>query len=318
MKLEWVILFLLPLYSLGQQNLVPNGSFEINSGCPNNSGKIWLAEPWSSVRGSCDYLHECGTNGFGIPISQGGGYARTGQAYSRFNVWTTSNTIEILGVELTDELTVGDRYHVEFYLSLLDSVWYASKNIGAYFSAAQPPNNIDSIRSYQPQVRYDGSFISDKEGWTRVSGSFVAQGGERFLSIGNFDRYADTETLFVPGGGVNPWHSDVYWEVSGYFIDDVSVMPDSITSVQDVANTEPVYKLYPNPNTGSFAVEVNHSNGGRVMLHLFDASGKLVEEQKLVDGVNTVHTSLAEGLYLYRVTVNSTTQWTGKVSISSH
>ena len=200
----------------------------------------------------------------------------------------------------------------------MDSTWYASKSIGAYFSAQQPDSDIDSIESYQPQVQYNGDFITDKDGWTRVSGSFVAQGGERFLSIGNFDRYADTETLFVPGGGVNPSHSDVYWKLSAYYIDDVSVMPDSITSVQDVVNTELVYKLYPNPNTGAFTVEVNNANRGRVMLQLFDASSKLVEERRIIDGVNTIHTDLAKGLYLYSVTVNGTTQWTGKVSISSH
>jgi len=314
-----MLALVLSLYAEAQ-NLVPNASFEEHSECPDGPGKIAYAYPWHNALGSCNYFHECGTNEYGIPLNiGGGGYARTGQAYGHFILWFINNQqTEVLGVDLIAELEEGKRYRVEFYVSMMDSGWYACKNIGAYFSVEHPPNNIDSIRSYQPQVRYDGSFISDKEGWTRVSGSFVAQGGERFLSIGNFDRYADTETLFVPGGGVNPWHSDVYWKLSAYFIDDVSVMPDSITSVQDVANTEPVYKLYPNPNTGSFAVEVNHSNGGRVMLHLFDASGKLVEEQKLVDGVNTVHTSLAEGLYLYRVTVNSTTQWTGKVSISSH
>jgi hypothetical protein len=62
--------------SIEAQNRVPNSSFEENIGCPNNSGKIWLAEPWKSVRGSCDYHHECGTNGFGVPISNAGGGTR--------------------------------------------------------------------------------------------------------------------------------------------------------------------------------------------------------------------------------------------------
>ena len=78
---------------------------------------------------------------------------------------------------------------MEFHLSLLDSIWYASKNVGAYFSAQQPNSDIDSIESYQPQVRYEGDFIIEKEGWTRVSGSF--------------DSYEDTEVLFVPGGGAS-------------------------------------------------------------------------------------------------------------------
>ena len=61
-----------------------------------------------------------------------------------------------------------------FYVSIMDSGWYACKNIGAYFSAEEPFNNIDSIGSCQPQVRYEGDFITDKEEWPRISGSFVA------------------------------------------------------------------------------------------------------------------------------------------------
>jgi len=321
-KLALTLLALVLSLYAEAQNLVPNSSFEDYTECPEHSGRMSNAYPWFRTRGSCDYYHECGVGGAGIPISYGGGgYARTGQAYAGFKTWCISSPLvgrEVLGIELFEPLHEGIPYRVEFYLSMSDSTWYACTNLGAYFSIEQPNETIDSIESYQPQVQYDGNFIIDKEGWTRVSGSFVAQGGERFLSIGNFDKYEEAETLFVPGGGINPWHSDVYWSCSAYFIDDVSVMPDSITSVQNVVNTEFVYKLYPNPNTGDFSVEVNNANRGRVMLQLFDASSKLIEERRLIDGVNTIHTDLAKGLYLYSVTVNGTTQWTGKVSISSH
>jgi len=196
-------------------------------------------------------------------------------------------------------------------------MWYASQNVGAYFSIEQPNEAIDSIESYQPQVRYDGNFITDKDGWTRVSGTFVAQGGERFLSIGNFDKYEDTETLFVPGGGVNPWHSDVYWSCSAYFIDDVSVVPDSITSVQE-EEMEHSYKLYPNPNTGSFTLDMDIAETDVAYMDLWSISGQRVTSSVLQSGSNALHFDLATGLYLYRINVNGITQWTGKVSISSH
>ncbi len=123
---------------------------------------------------------------------RGGGYARTGLAYAGFKVWYINSRLvgrEVVGVALLEPLDEGVPYRVEFHLSLLDSIWYASKNVGAYFSAQQPNSDIDSIESYQPQVRYEGDFIIEKEGWTRVSGSF--------------DSYEDTEVLFVPGGGAS-------------------------------------------------------------------------------------------------------------------
>jgi hypothetical protein len=196
-------------------------------------------------------------------------------------------------VELTDELEAGKRYQVEFYVSLLDSVWYASKNIAVYFSAAQPPNNIDSIRSCQPQVRYEGDFITDKEGWTRVSGCFVAQGGEKFMSIGNFDKYEDTEILFVPGGGVYRPQQPDYWNVAAYFIDDVSVMPDSITSIQEESLSG--ISVFPNP-----VRDVLHIEGERLEgLRLYDISGREVLRSSSLRKDGEVDLShLPQGVYL--------------------
>jgi hypothetical protein len=251
----------------------------------------------------------------------GGGYARTGQAYALFKTWCINSSQvgrEVLGIELLELLHEGVTYRVEFYLSMQDSIWYASKNVGAYFSAQQPDNDIDSIENYQPQVQYSGDFITDKEGWTRVSGSFVAQGGERFLSIGNFDKYEDTETLFVPGGGVNPWHSDVYWSCSAYFIDDVSVMPDSITAVGEVVGEERSYILYPNLNSGSFTIQTELDEMDASTLEVWTVSGQQVYSTTLTNGLNTVTLNVAQGLYLYRIMLNGTPKWTGKISVSPY
>jgi hypothetical protein len=284
------------------QNLVPNTSFEYNTECPEHTGRIINALPWYSVRSSCDYYHECGSGGANIPISYGGGYARTGQAYAGFKVWCINDgsgvNREILGVELTEALVEGYTYRVEFYLSMSDSMWYASQNVGAYFSVEQPNEAIDSIESYQPQVWYNGDFITDKEGWTRVSGSFVAQGEEKFMSIGNFDKFEDTEVLFVPGGGVAPSHSSVYWSCSEYFIDDVSVVPDSITAVREEAMN--IISVFPNP-----VRDVLHIEGERLeQIRLFDISGREVSTSAMPQGrrnwsMDVSH--LPQGVYLLEV-----------------
>ena len=72
MKLKFGILVLLPLFTMGQQNLVPNPSFEEHSECPDEPRKIAFAYPWHNVLGSCNYFHECGTNEYGIPFNLGG------------------------------------------------------------------------------------------------------------------------------------------------------------------------------------------------------------------------------------------------------
>jgi len=317
-----MVMVLVLCLNIQAQNLVPNPSFEEHTECPDGPGRISNANPWFKVRGSCDYYNVCGTDGFDIPVSDaGGGYARTGQAYAGFKIWCVNSISgvnrEALGVPLIETLVEGEVYRVEFYLSMLDSIWYSSKNIGAYFSSTQPESNIDSIESYEPQVRYEGDFITDKEGWTSVSGTFVAQGGERFMSIGNFDKFEDTETLFVPDGGVYRPQQPVYWSCAEYFIDDVSVVPDSITSVQEVVDMERSYKLYPNPNTGTFTVELNFQDNEMAQLLIWNLAGQQVHSQMLGRGINALEMNAAKGLYLYGITVSGVTRWTGKIVVTS-
>ncbi|MCF8275934.1 MAG: T9SS type A sorting domain-containing protein [Flavobacteriales bacterium] len=311
-----IILALLPLFVQGQ-NLVPNPSFEEHTECPDGPGKIAFAYPWENVLGSCDYFNECGTNGYRASANiVGGGGARTGQANGHFLLWSINNQqTEILGIELITEMEAGVRYRVEFYLSMTDSIWYASKNFGAYFSAVQPPNDIDNIQSCQPQVRYEGAFITNKEGWTRVSGTFVAQGGERFLSIGNLDKYEDTETLFVPGGGVYRPQQPVYWSSSAYFIDDVSVVPDSTTSIQEAAVAEKgmAFELWPNPAKEFVQFRISDSSTRSsvgMTVQVLDALGRSVAAFPLQKGVSAGRgisgevdvSTLPTGIYFLQLT----------------
>lgn len=304
---------------MGQDNLVPNPSFEENNGCPTNGNFEAVLHSWYKIAGS-DYFHECGINGFGVPNNLGGGQnARTGQAYIGLGLWASSSALEsqMVGIELTDSLAAGLSYKVEFYVSLMDSLWYAVRNAGAYFSKDMPPTNIQSLLNCTPQVRYDGdSYLGDKNVWMRISGSFIAQGGERHMTIGNFDGHSGSDALFV-GGSQAPAGQPDYYKAAIYYLDDVSVMPDSITSVQDVTNTEPLYKLYPNPNTGAFTVEMNLKEGEVAQLLVWNLAGQQIHTQTLGNGINALKMDAAKGLYLYGITVNGATRWTGKIVVTS-
>jgi hypothetical protein len=301
------------------QNLVPNPSFEEHDGCPNN-GNNWTVSSWFKITGGT-YFHECGSSGHGIPISiGGGGYARTGQAYAGAGFWANSpmNESQMIGVEMAETLSAGLAYNVEMFVSLMDSSWYAIKNMGVHFSEDIPPQEIDSLLNLVPQVRYNETvFLDDKERWMRVSASFVASGGERYLTIGNFDGHDNTETLFV-GGGVPPVGQPDYYKISAYFIDDVSIVPDSITAIGEVVGEERSYKLYPNPNTGEFTLSIAMGDYDIANIEVLSISGQSVHAQKVGNGSNRVNLNVAAGLYLYRVIINGTTQWTGKISVSSH
>lgn len=189
-----------------------------------------------------------------MPVNRGGEFANTGQAYIFQALWAKafSEGREFIGVEMLENLQSGTSYRVEFYLSMADSVWYAVGNVGAHFSTVPHSTNTIVLLDFTPQVAYAGdSLITEKEGWVKVSGSFVAQGGERYLAIGNFDTDAETDTAFVPGGGSLVGHSPGHWDVAAYYIDDVSVVPDSIyLGVGPAGNSnsqEVTMEVFPNP-----------------------------------------------------------------------
>jgi hypothetical protein len=294
-----IFLFVWAVSLKAQVNLVPNPSFEEYTFCPYNPGLIQNNLNWVNVLPSVDYYNECGTDGFGIPSSEDGyEYARTGQAYiGLLTTWSShfTNAREFVGISLTDSLIVGKRYNVEFYVSLADSVWCATKNIGAYFSHGQPPSNTTTLLSYEAQIKYLGEqFLSEKVGWTKIQGSFMANGGENFITIGNFDNDANTDTLFVTGGV----HL-VPWPYAYYFIDDVSVTLDTTTGI---AETEkPKLKIFPNPAGNQITIEQLSVSGNQLSVEIYDALGRLVLQSSINNQTSTIPLNLSKGVYLLRV-----------------
>ena len=206
---------------------------------------------------------------------------------------------------------------VEFYLSLYDSARFSCKNIGMHFSDGQPSSNIQDLLALEPQFRYEGGFLTDKENWMRISGDFVSEGGENFVRIGDFDGYFNSDTMNLTIGGSFP--SLGYWEVAFYLIDDVSVVEDTTyhVGVEDAGAEQEQFSLYRNPNEGAFTVQLDGHSGAETELILWDVSGKAVHTQRLSNGSNSIETALTPGLYLYGVTVNGTPKWTGKISVGT-
>lgn len=218
---------------------MPNYSFEDYNQCPNGSRPlgIWNPIPWTDEPTfSSDYYHVCGTAMWQVPQNHTGyeipqdSSAYIGIAlYQLPNMWIFDYR-EYAHVQLTDTLKAGHKYCVTFYVSLADSVEYATSSISAYFSANPPSNILQNYFTYTPQISNPaGNYITNKSGWTKISGSFVANGNERFMTIGNFKNDSNTDTLFL---GSN---TSYYWASAYYYLDNVSVYElDSFLEVDDV------------------------------------------------------------------------------------
>jgi gliding motility-associated-like protein len=195
--------------SVWAQNLLPNPSFEVNTGCPSSVGQLGLATGWSTPAGhagSADYLHVCGTSALvQVPANAFGNQVPfQGNAYIGFALYyqAAPDFREYAVAPLTQTLLAGQTYEISTYYSLADESTFATDKLQFYFSnvpTTWPFGNWSPMTTYVPQASIaTGTYLNDKVNWTRVSANYTAVGGEQFVTIGNF--LDDLNTPTQPAG----------------------------------------------------------------------------------------------------------------------
>lgn len=237
------------------QNLVVNPSFEnTSSNCANTGGEGFFTDlvgTWDNASNnpqgdSCsspDLFSACNVL-FGNPTVTNMPHSMLGYQYSH----TGTHHAGIITHESLDEyreyiqghtsspLVAGQSYCVSMYVSLANSVMYASDNLGIYFGNTpymrNPcPGQSNSAIYVTPQLNYDCGAITDTANWVRLQWNYVATGGEQYFMIGNFFNNANTTIVNNPGGTfINPY--------AYYYIDDVSIEATSSCCHADISPVE--------------------------------------------------------------------------------
>lgn len=233
MRILFIILTVVCVRLSGQTNLVPNPSFELYDTCPNSTNDLENARPWFqpnnpsvSWYGSSDFMHSCNSGNVGAPSNVFGYQSpRTGQGYAGFSPYADPSDLdwhEFIEVCLDSTLRTDRRYCFSFYLCLANTsgVCSATSAIGVYLSndTCQYVSPNYTALSVQPQlINSPQNVISDSVNWTLVELIYEAQGGERYITIGNFWGAAynvpNSVNLCTNNGGA-----------AYYYIDDVSVV----------------------------------------------------------------------------------------------
>jgi hypothetical protein len=102
---------------------------------------------------------------------------------------------------LKEPLKSGITYCVKFYVNIRETSNFAIDAFDAYFGGSE----VDTItRAHQrltflnPQISNPiNNFIKDTVGWSLISGTFTATGGEKYMVIGNFRSDAATNTVIL-------------------------------------------------------------------------------------------------------------------------
>jgi len=253
-----ICICLFPLSSFAQ-NLVLNPSFENlkkekNKGFSNHKDFNENVLHWTSpTNATTDYINtnpeikpkqiksefgELYTAGFFPPKSgeKMTGIHTYGNVSSGYCPTTTDGEIrEYLQGTLAKPLEVGKEYFVRFWVAISNNQM-STNNIGVYFSKA-PIKNDDCYRlEFTPHVNESKVLEFKKNGWSMVSGKFIAKEPFQYLIIGNFFSDKATKTYS------KKMSSSAY-----VYIDDVYVS-ETLTREQ-IAELRAKKKVKPKTNT---------------------------------------------------------------------
>ena len=311
MKKSTICLCLFLSLKVSAQNLVLNPSFEDTITCPIGTWAMQCRYWYSASVGSPDYFSEqpdifCSTSY--VPQNQVGfQYARTGIAYVGLGPFVSTtfpsfaNRREYIGGGLSDTLKHGHEYCVSFYVSVAEEFKYVVDGIGLYLSVDSAVDyTINTNLPFVPQISNpSGNIIYDTLNWVQISGTYIANGGEKYLTIGNFKDNANTLIDSI-NNNVPQSRYESY-----LFIDDVSVI-DCTVGIGEVNNNKDIGRLYPNPANTFVYYQDNLGENENGIITLLDMLGKELKGYKLTKGNNLISipvSDLAKGIYLVKIKI---------------
>jgi gliding motility-associated-like protein len=199
--------------------------------CPTSLIQLDSCADWSMPTAATpDYYNACSSSSGLVNVPYAAfGYqdAYSGNAYAGLAAITTYSGpptcsyagnwwFEYIQGHLRHPLVAGHKHIFSMRVSLSENSTAGVSRLGCFFSAG-PVTSCNSLPlNYVPQVESPaGQYFTDQSGWTLVSGTFTAGGGEDYLTIGNFRDSLSTDTVQVVPGSI-PLSSY-------YYVDDVQV-----------------------------------------------------------------------------------------------
>ena len=301
--------------NISGQNLIRNSSFE-NYHTPIN-WNLWGGDfigyytwppdtvmiDWKDYQTADFFISACTHTYSGVPTNFFG-YSNTknGNGYVGIGIYERGGYgKEYIYQHLTQPLQAGKVYCLSFYVNRADRFTYAIKNIGALFSNnLQPLTNGYEINA-TPQVENQTGIISDTVNWTLIQGCFTANGGEQYMTIGNFTTNYNTDTLNTNSTNLAPGRETT----SYYYIDDITLIDQTTLGIKDVSYLNQVVEVSPNPvndvlNISSRfdfeKIELLNITGQVLLSETVNSKTHQLQLQNFADGIYFVKVSYASGM----------------------
>lgn len=214
-------------------NLVKNGSFETTDGHVSGWGDVDAADSVTSSNNTSVDLYSadaCGKD-FDVPTNYMGNQgSKEGSNYAGIIAYMADDYglfkakpgyrkySEYIQMALTEPLVAGKAYVITFSASLAERSAYAVSGLGVYFTNDKVDVSNNAFLDVTPHV-VTTEIVTGTE-WTTFTGVYVATGGEKYVTLGCFDDYMETQKVVAPNTNNS--------RKAYYFIDDVSLAPQLI------------------------------------------------------------------------------------------
>ncbi|WP_462280177.1 OmpA family protein [Salinivirga cyanobacteriivorans] len=305
-----LILLVMPHFTFSQENLVLNPGFEEYTDCPlrhtPEDVTTVLVPHWTFPnKTASDYFNKCSDQGAGIPSNFAGySHARQGEGYAGAILsGSTFTHREYLQGELSEPMKKGQRYCVSFYYKLASGSRFAIDQLGLHLSNEKLAFKTKKEIDVEPQLKNPkGIFLVNTHDWKHFCRVYKADGGEQFLSIGNFHSYEETNYVGVEKKNKS---SHSLTDYAYYYFDQVEVR--EITNCEacaciphdlQVAVVDSFYTGGFNPITGKIDQK---RNDGRVRISV-QGGTKPYDVQWNTGNESMSVKNLAAGTYKYTVT----------------
>lgn len=207
-------------------NLLENGSFENIDGKMKKLGDIEKAVGWMRPTAAKPDLFVADTK---IPEIDpktnpyGSEEAHEGQNFAGIVGYSNNNKVprSYLMAKLNEPMKKGMKYCVNMYVSLAELSKYASNNIGINFSSKEHTSTEKvTLLDEFSVIDIDNKVFNATYNWDRVCGTYTAKGGEKYITIGNFETNEATKEERVKKAKDLKGTQII---AAYYYIDDISV-----------------------------------------------------------------------------------------------
>ncbi len=242
-----LFIFLVNAYQAQVANLVENGSFEIIKGKVKGLGCVDASADWKNVTSAKADLF-VKENKLPILLTSGNTYGKEdpkeGDNYAGLVVYSPKDKIarNYITSPLAQPMLKGKKYCVSMYISLAEGSKFATNNLGINFHKKQPKQDDNkTIVEKTAILHHQSKIMNATYGWEKVCGTYMAEGGEEFITIGNFTATDKTKTekaIKIKD------YKGLLSDFAYYFVDDISVILVDQKSACDCGNQENIKDTY--------------------------------------------------------------------------